>query len=534
MSGIFERYAIIDWSAANAPTTGKDSIWIAVAERSGREVTLVETLNPPTRSAAMEELRRLIRESIAAARKLFVGFDFPFGYPAGAAEAIAGSANWKDLWKALAELVRDRDDNVSNRFEVGGRLNRGPLEFSPMFWGRPAFQDIPGLSPTKPNPYPSGLPERRMAEARTRRAQPVWKLAFTGSVGSQAITGMARLHELLGEEEFAGQIAVWPFETLFAKRLSTPVVIGEIYPGLFPIEQGDKSCLDEAQVETVARSFARFDADGRFAELLAAPADLSEEEKRIVLSEEGWILGLGHALTAEESKAAAAEPSLNYLRDPAAIYETSFRTIRAEADLWRLPVEARDLAIRLIHACGMIDIVKDLVVSEGAVAAGAEALTRGAPIVCDCEMVAHGIIRRKLPAGNPIVCRLNDHKVEPLARRLGTTRSAAQVDLWDDCLENAIVAIGNAPTALFHLLERLDSGAPKPALVLGFPVGFVGAAESKAELALDLRGVPFITLRGRRGGSAMAAAAVNALAAGLEAALPEPEEETAEAAADPQ
>nr|WP_024349416.1 precorrin-8X methylmutase [Aurantimonas coralicida] len=207
---------------------------------------------------------------------------------------------------------------------------------------------------------------------------------------------------------------------------------------------------------------------------------------------------------------------MNYLRDPAAIYAESFRQIRAETDLSNLPENAHDLAIRLIHACGMPDIVSDLVLSEDAIEAGRAALDRGAPILCDAEMVSHGIISSRLRQQNKIVCRLNDPRTRRIAERESTTRSAAQVDLWNDVMDGAIVAIGNAPTALFRLLERIDEGAARPALIVGLPVGFVGAAESKAELVRDPRGIPFVTLTGRRGGSAMAAAAVNALAQGLE------------------
>lgn len=210
---------------------------------------------------------------------------------------------------------------------------------------------------------------------------------------------------------------------------------------------------------------------------------------------------------------------LPYLRDPAAIYAASFETIRREAEpaLRRLPEAARDLAIRIVHSCGMVDAADDLLVSPDVVAAGRAALARGAPILVDAQMVAHGVIRRHLPAGNEVLCLLDDPRVPDHARRLATTRSAAQVDFWE--MEGAVVAIGNAPTALFRLLERIDEGAGRPAAILGFPVGFVGAAESKAELAARPRGVPFATLRGRRGGSAMAAAAVNALAAGLAGGL---------------
>ncbi|KAB0679645.1 precorrin-8X methylmutase [Aureimonas leprariae] len=209
-----------------------------------------------------------------------------------------------------------------------------------------------------------------------------------------------------------------------------------------------------------------------------------------------------------------AAAALDYLRDPNAIYRASFAAIRAEADLSHLPADAHPLAIRVVHACGMPDAAADLVLSADAVTAGIRALRSGAPVICDAEMVAHGLIRRFLPAGNPVVCRLNDPTVPALAADLGTTRSAAQVELWQGDLAGAVVAIGNAPTALFALLEKLDAGWPKPALILGFPVGFVGAAESKAELARNSRGVAFAALRGRRGGSAMAAAAVNALGAG--------------------
>jgi len=202
-----------------------------------------------------------------------------------------------------------------------------------------------------------------------------------------------------------------------------------------------------------------------------------------------------------------------YLKDPAAIYAESFATVEREARLGRFPEDLRPLVVRVIHACGMVEVADRLAFSEGAGAAGRKALASGAPILCDCEMVAAGIIRSRLSAGNEVVVTLNHEGVPELAQRLRTTRSAAAVELWEGRIEGAVVAIGNAPTALFHLLERLDAGWPKPALILAFPVGFVGAAESKAEIAADSRGVPFVTLKGRRGGSAMASAAVNALAA---------------------
>ncbi|MGE4218025.1 MAG: precorrin-8X methylmutase [Alphaproteobacteria bacterium] len=207
---------------------------------------------------------------------------------------------------------------------------------------------------------------------------------------------------------------------------------------------------------------------------------------------------------------------MDYLRDGQEIYRRSFATIRAEADLTRIPPDLEKLAVRIIHAGGMTDIPADLAFSPGAGLAGRAALAKGAPILCDARMVAEGVTRARLPADNPVICTLHEPAVPELARRIGNTRSAAALDLWGARLDGAVVAIGNAPTALFRLLEMLDAGATRPALILGFPVGFVGAAESKAELAANSRGVPFVTLHGRRGGSAMAAAAVNALASEAE------------------
>lgn len=204
-----------------------------------------------------------------------------------------------------------------------------------------------------------------------------------------------------------------------------------------------------------------------------------------------------------------------YETDPAAIYAESFAIVRREAQLERFPASLQPVVTRLIHACGMVEVADRLAFDPGVAEAGAAALDRGAPVLCDCEMVAAGVIRRYLPRGNEVIVTLNDPVVPERAAAIGNTRSAAAVELWQDRIEGAVVAIGNAPTALFHLLELLDGGWPRPAAILGFPVGFVGAAESKAELAADPRGCPFLALRGRRGGSAMASAAVNGLAAGL-------------------
>ena len=201
----------------------------------------------------------------------------------------------------------------------------------------------------------------------------------------------------------------------------------------------------------------------------------------------------------------------DYEKDGAAIYRASFATIRDEADLARVPADLEKTAVRLIHACGMVDVVDDMAFSDDVASAAKTALQRGAPILCDSEMVAHGITRARLPADNAVLCTLRDPAVPARAREIGNTRSAAALDLWGDRLDGAVVAIGNAPTALFRLLELLAGGAPRPAAVVGIPVGFVGAIESKEALA-ESGLAPYLTVFGRRGGSAMAAAAVNALA----------------------
>jgi precorrin-8X/cobalt-precorrin-8 methylmutase len=201
-----------------------------------------------------------------------------------------------------------------------------------------------------------------------------------------------------------------------------------------------------------------------------------------------------------------------YLRDGAAIYARSFAIIRREADLARFSPEETAIAVRMIHACGLVEAARAIEFSADFVTAARVALGRGAPILCDAEMVAHGIIRRLLPAKNDVICTLNDTRVAQLAENLRTTRSAAALELWGEQLTGAVVAIGNAPTALFHLLEMLNGGAPRPAAIVGIPVGFVGAAESKDALANNAHNVPFLIVRGRLGGSAMTAAAINALA----------------------
>jgi precorrin-8X/cobalt-precorrin-8 methylmutase len=210
-----------------------------------------------------------------------------------------------------------------------------------------------------------------------------------------------------------------------------------------------------------------------------------------------------------------ASSRLTYLRDGAEIYRRSFATIRAEADLARFSRDEEPVAVRMIHACGIVEIAADLVFSHAAVAHARQALRHGAPILCDSKMLARGVIAAHLPRGNEVICALDNPAVASLAQKLGTTRSAAALEFWRDRLDGAIAAIGNAPTALYHLLDMLDETSARPACIVGMPVGFVGAAESKVALIADAR-VPFITLKGRRGGSAMAAAALNAIASEAE------------------
>lgn len=202
----------------------------------------------------------------------------------------------------------------------------------------------------------------------------------------------------------------------------------------------------------------------------------------------------------------------DYIRDGNAIYERSFAIIRAEADLGRFSEAEADVAVRMIHACGMVEAAESFEFGEGFIEAARSALKAGAPIFCDAEMVARGVTRARLPADNEVICTLRDPRTPALAKEIGNTRSAAAIELWRDRMTGAVVAIGNAPTALFYLLELLRDGAPKPAVIIGMPVGFVGAAESKDALAENSYGVPYAIVRGRLGGSAMTAAALNALA----------------------
>jgi precorrin-8X/cobalt-precorrin-8 methylmutase len=504
-SAVFDAYVMVDWSAESRPKTGADSIWWTCLERGPNGLEERASANPPTRAEAESQLADLLSDLAARGLTVLCGFDFNFGFPQGFAGRI-GAKDWRAVWRRLAAEIKDSDDNSNNRFAVAAELNHAVSGRAAPFWGRPAAAECATLAATRGDF--AGLPERRLAETRVTHAKPVWQLAYAGAVGSQTLTGIPRLERLRRHPWLAEVTRVWPFETglqPLVKSSDWRIVLAEVYPGLLPYKPVDGQIKDRVQVDMLARHFAQADAEGRLSAMFAGDPTLSPSERAIVETEEGWILGVTVADRVDIH---------DWIKDPAAIYAESFATIRREVDLDAVPEALRDVVVRVIHACGMTDIAADLAWSEGAAEAGRAALAAGKPILVDAEMVAHGIITRKLPKSNRIVCTLNDPSVAPAAKALGTTRSAMAVELWRPLLDGAVIAVGNAPTALFHLLELMEEGAPRPALILGFPVGFVGAAESKE--ALIQSGLPFIALRGRRGGSAMAAAAVNALAGGLE------------------
>lgn len=526
---LFDAYLIVDWSAAKQPKTGPDSVWWALARRDDRGVAVAETANPPSRAKAARQLKSTLAREFAEGRRVLVGFDFPFGYASGTAARLGGEeADWKAIWTVIDELLEDGEDNANNRFRVGAELNRRLTGEAFPFWGHDGAHEDPHLVRRARRPHePHDLAERRLCEARLSGTQPAWKLAGNGSVGSQALTGIPRVKQLLDDPEIGAFLSVWPFQT----GLGTPAVppghgvLAEVWPSIVQPDPDLGSVKDERQVATIARLFGGLDAAGRLAVLFAGDPGLGEAERAAVEREEAWILGLTDrpvdpAVAAAEAAVALAppDPLAGWLKEPQAIYRKSFAIVRAEAPLAKLPPELQEVAVRLVHACGMPDIVDDLGWSGDPVAAGHAALAAGRPVLADCTAVVSGIMPRLLPEGTTVGSFVDHAETAQLATAMATTRSAAQVRLWQEhrLLDGSVVAIGNAPTALYALLQAIrDDGAPPPAVILAFPVGFVGAAESKQALAaLDL-GVPFLTLHGRRGGSALAAAAVNAIAGGL-------------------
>jgi precorrin-8X/cobalt-precorrin-8 methylmutase len=480
----------------------------------------VRLSNPPTRRQAVADLADLLSDLVSRDRCTLVGFDFAFGYPAGFAGRLRPEApTWKSVWKDIKARIRDHEDNSNNRFKVAAALNRqisgGPFPF----WGCPKSAIRPGLSDTKPDVDDFGtMAEFRMTEKVASGPQPVWKLHYPGSVGSQTLTGIPCLDSLRTHPWLAGAVKIWPFETGL-NQLTRPtengwrLLFAEVYPSMIPVELKTGEIKDVAQVRALGQHFANLDDRGELAPLFAGPSTLSAEDRHIAETEEGWILGIETAAR-PPSHGAAGKSKYMYVRDPRDIYRRSFAAIRSEINLELFPKDIEPLVVRLIHACGMPDIVDDLAFHPKLAGVVTEALRSGAPILVDAKMVADGIIPDRLPADNKIICTLHAPVVPHAAEANGTTRSAAAVDLWRPHLAGAVVAVGNAPTALFRLLELIDEGAEPPAAVLAFPVGFVGAAESKEALIDHQAGIPYVTLRGRRGGSALAAAAVNALTGG--------------------
>jgi precorrin-8X/cobalt-precorrin-8 methylmutase len=517
---MFDTFVMVDWSAATVPRTGHDSIWVCWHAPNGERLE-----NPPTRHAAKKLLGDWLAAALVRGERVLLGFDFPFGYPAGFAARLGlVGPPWRAVWDEIATLIEDTEENQNNRFKIAAEFNRRVSDGCFPFWGRPSRFDTPFLDPRHHRRHGSeGLAERRLVDLHIPTAQPCWKLLGAGSVGGQALTGIPVVRALRDDPRWIGNARIWPFETGLCAPANGSVVIAEVYPSLWAVLPEAGEPKDAAQVRSVARFFAERDRAGKLATLFSGDPGLTQEQRHRVETEEAWTLGVtaakqrpipvpGIAAILTHPARRSGAPAYTYLRDPAEISRRSFALIRAEADLARFPRPLRPLALRLAHAAGDCTILGDLAWSRGAAAVGRKALAAGAPILVDSTMVGAGISSERLPAGNAIICTLRDSETATLAVAQGTTRSAAAVDLWRPFLAGAVVAIGNAPTALFRLLEILAAGAPKPALVLGFPVGFVGAAEAKAALAAIGHGVEFITLHGRRGGSALAAAAVNALA----------------------
>jgi precorrin-8X/cobalt-precorrin-8 methylmutase len=296
---LFDRILIVDWSGAGQPVTGKNSLWACLARREGDGHAIEWIENFSTRHAFIERLEAVVSAAVAENHRLLCGFDFAFGYPAGTAERLTGAADWRALWRKIADEIEDAPDNRNNRFDLASRWNATHFAGEPRFWGRPHQHVYADLSDKKP-PAPTEAPLAfRRSEHFAKGAKSVWQLSYNGSVGSQTLLGIARLSRFLDESGYGQHIAVWPFETGFAASFDQPIVFAEIYPSLFTLASPDE-VKDQAQVRTVAEAFARFDADGRLATLLNRPPMLSDEEVATSIAEEGWVLGIGHRNLATE------------------------------------------------------------------------------------------------------------------------------------------------------------------------------------------------------------------------------------------
>ncbi|MGQ2968810.1 MAG: hypothetical protein ACT6RF_08690 [Allorhizobium sp.] len=290
---LFDRILIVDWSGAGQPVTGKNSLWACLARREGDRVVIDWNENFPTRHAFMQRLDVVVGAAIAEGQRLLCGFDFAFGYPAGTAERLTGRADWRALWRKIADEIEDAPDNRNNRFDLASRWNATHFAGEPRFWGRPHQHAYADLSDKKPPAPQSGPLAFRRSEHFAKGAKSVWQLTYNGSVGSQTLLGIAHLSRFLDESGHGENVAVWPFVTGFAGTFEKPVVFAEIYPSLFALPEGDE-VKDALQVRTVAETFARFDVDGRLGILLDRPAVLTDDEVAVSIAEEGWVLGIGH------------------------------------------------------------------------------------------------------------------------------------------------------------------------------------------------------------------------------------------------
>jgi precorrin-8X/cobalt-precorrin-8 methylmutase len=536
---MFDTFVMVDWSAASVPRTGRDSIWICWHTPDGEKL-----VNPATRHSAKMLLDQWLAAAMSNGERVLMGFDFPFGYPAGFADRLGLSGMpWRAVWDEIAGLVTDDEHNCNNRFDVAATLNERLSGGRFPFWGCPANPIRTCLGPKHHRAHQQhGLAERRLIDEYMVGAQPCWKLLGSGSVGGQVLTGIPVVRALRDDPRWRDEARIWPFETGLGPHQDGRLIMAEVYPSLWSVSPSAGEPKDAAQVRTVARFFAERDRTGELDVLFFGDPELTREQRACVESEEAWTLGVTarsrrplsvqaapapHPPPRTEIRGSRVPPSPRkrgegpgegrvsgfcYLRDPVEIARRSFQLIRNEVDLRRFPRPLRPLALRLAHAAGDTAILDDLAWSRGAVTAGRKALDGGASILVDSTMVASGITAERLAARNAILCTLRDPKTAALAKTHSTTLSAAAVEWWREHLSGAVVAIGNAPTALFRLLEIIAEGAANPALVLGFPVGFVGAAEAKQALAAFGHGLAYVTLHGRRGGSALAAAAVNALA----------------------
>lgn len=283
---LFTHTIAVDWSAANTPKRGKDSIWLAEDGPNGQDAPL----NIPTRAAAIEYLRNRTLRAVKEKQRLIIGLDFAFGYPAGIAKAVSGEEGWRAMWNYIAQYTQDAPDNKSNRYTLAAQMNRQiGLEQGP-FWGHPWQHTYENLKPTKPTNLPPSFPNMRIAEQRTQSTKSVFQLAYNGAVGSQTLLGVAALHNLTTDPHIAPHIAIWPFETQLAGDFSKPITLAEIYPSSHKVDIGAHKILDAAQVLAVAKDIYYWNQTGALEDKLSA-FGLSDTQRALVINEEGWILG---------------------------------------------------------------------------------------------------------------------------------------------------------------------------------------------------------------------------------------------------